>query len=507
MTGSKSILKLNHTIVIAFFLKHESYCNIDLPSYINFKELLECLSKEIAEKSIKDICIDWKNDNPADYENINHVLISNKDGLFAWRPLKLIHPVLYVLLVHKISSEENWVSIVNRLNRIRKHVKSKITCKSIPRIATNEDSDKAAQISNWWRQIEQASLKMSLDYTNIIHADITDCYGSIYTHSIPWALHGKRRMKQKANRNNFAYVGNSIDGMLRNMSFGQTNGIPQGSILMDFLAEIVLAYIDLKLFSLIKRYDCKIFRYRDDYRIFTNNEADGMEVLKNLSEVLLELGLKLNTGKTIVSNDVIKESIKQDKWSLLGNVGRSRNFQKYLMFIHKLSSSHPNSGSIVKELTKFYDKLVKQEKLDDDIEVMIAIITDIAYKNPTTYSISSAILSKLFSLYNFLDREEIFNKIKKRFDHIPNTDLIDLWLQRITYSDFMLKHITFKEPLSILVSELDNTQKEILWESSWLEEEYKQIIAESKIVNSEILEDLDSVIDPEEVKTFVDEYF
>lgn len=58
------------------------------------------------------------------------------------------------------------------------------------------------------------------------------------------------------------------------MSFGQTNGIPQGSNLMDFIAELVLGYSDLQLskkliMTTISNY--KILRYRDDYRIFTNS--------------------------------------------------------------------------------------------------------------------------------------------------------------------------------------------------------------------------------------------
>ena len=43
------------------------------------------------------------------------------------------------------------------------------------------------------------------------------------------------------------YIGNRIDTMIQSMSYGQTNGIPQGSILMDFIAEMVLGYSDLLL--------------------------------------------------------------------------------------------------------------------------------------------------------------------------------------------------------------------------------------------------------------------
>ena len=55
------------------------------------------------------------------------------------------------------------------------------------------------------------------------------------------------------------------------MSYGQTNGIPQGSALMDFVAELVLCYIDSLLSEQIEgieKSEYKIIRYRDDYRIF-----------------------------------------------------------------------------------------------------------------------------------------------------------------------------------------------------------------------------------------------
>ena len=43
---------------------------------------------------------------------------------------------------------------------------------------------------------------------------------------------------------NLDVLGNNIDKHLQAMSNGQTNGIPQGSVLMDFIAEILLKYSD-----------------------------------------------------------------------------------------------------------------------------------------------------------------------------------------------------------------------------------------------------------------------
>ena len=61
---------------------------------------------------------------------------------------------------------------------------------------------------------------------------------------------------------------------------------------MDFIAEMVLCYSDVLLtqkLQNIDRTEYRILRYRDDYRIFVNSPQIGEEILKNLTEVLIEL--------------------------------------------------------------------------------------------------------------------------------------------------------------------------------------------------------------------------
>lgn len=67
------------------------------------------------------------------------------------------------------------------------------------------------------------------------------------------------------------------------MCHGQTNGIPQGSVLMDFLAGMVLGHADHELTEKINKNsitDYHILRYRDDYRIFVNNPGAGQDIAK-----------------------------------------------------------------------------------------------------------------------------------------------------------------------------------------------------------------------------------
>lgn len=120
---------------------------------------------------------------------------------------------------------------------------------------------------------------MSLKYRYMFVTDITNCYGSIYTHTIAWALMGKDLAKQKKGKSGL--LGNMIDTYMQGMQYGQTNGIPQGSVPFDFIAEIVLGYADSQVSEALASKgiaDYKILRYRDDYRIFSNKKDELEEI-------------------------------------------------------------------------------------------------------------------------------------------------------------------------------------------------------------------------------------
>lgn len=356
----KSILDLLESEAREFLLKKESYCTLDLPPYFTFSELLKDISKELDGKPLKDF-YSSNGSKPSNYEKVNHKLLTNKSGQYAWRPIQLIHPVLYVALVHKITEETHWETLKGRFEKFREN--EKIKCFSLPVVSESEQTDKAEQISQWFEEVEQKSIELALDYEYLYTTDITDCYGSIYTHSIAWAIHGKECAKEK--RTDSKLLGNQIDKSIQSMSYGQTNGIPQGSVLMDFVAEIVLGYADLKLREKINSEqdqdkDFQILRYRDDYRIFVNNPQTAGKIIKNLTEVLAELGFNLNEGKAIRSNNVVKASIKPDKlyWITTNKTGLKKTLQEKLYIICDVADKYPNSGTVTKELHKFYSNIV-----------------------------------------------------------------------------------------------------------------------------------------------------
>lgn len=492
---SRSILELSCDEARSFFLKQESYCIIDLPPYFHFNELLSGISEVLEDKALSGL----QNQKPRDCENVNHLILHNKDGRHAWRPLQLIHPVLYVSLVNQITTTDHWALICSWFAGFAKN--RKIKCLSLPVESLTEEVDKAEQITHWWQQVEQISVELALEYEFIIHTDITDCYGSIYTHSISWALHTKPEAKKKENRHDQSLLGNIIDNHIQDMRHGQTNGIPQGAVLMDFIAEMVLGYADSELTEKIARQNIEdycVLRYRDDYRIFVNSSQDGERILKCLTEVIMDLGLKLNPAKTRISNQVICSSLKDDKRSWTCWRQGDKNLQKHLLIIHNHSSEYPNAGSLAVALGAYHKRILRLEKYDQAMP-LISIVVDIAYHNPRTYPICAAILSKLINLLETKDeRQSVVEKIKKKFSQIPNTGHMLLWLQRISL--LFAPTMDFDEPLCHLV----RGASEQIWNSSWISSgNLQNAIDAKKIIDQQVLEKLDAIISAEEVALFV----
>ncbi len=496
---SRPIIELSSKEARAFLLKPESYCTIGLPPYFQFKELLKNISDEFKGRNISSF---WKcRKLLRSIEDVNYRFLHNKDGRYAWRPLELIHPALYVSLVHRITEECHWNLICEHFQRLKKN--QCIKCLSLPVESLTKEKDKAKQVNQWWENVEQKSIELSLDYELLIHTDIVDCYAAIYTHSIAWALHTKEVAKK--NRTDKNLVGNIIDHHIQDMQQGQTNGIPQGSVLMDFIAEMMLGYADIELAekleeNQIDKNNYQILRYRDDYRIFINNRQDGEKILKCLTEVMIDLGLKLNPQKTKTSDKVIGSSIKEDKLGWLFRKQRDKNLQKHLLIIHDHSIKHPNTGSLLVSLNKYYKRLHKGGKCGSPLP-LISIVVDIAFHNPRSYPICFAILSKLISfLDNEQSKQKTIEKIQKKFSMIPNTEHMQIWLQRISLGFFLEKD--FDEPLCKLVHE----KTKIPWNNEWLQEDLRELIDASQIIDQGQLDNLLPIIPIEEVELFSEGY-
>lgn len=488
---NKLVTSLNPEEAREFFLKEESYCSIDLPPYLGFEQVLSSVAAKLDGKLLSD----FQKQAPREHENLNYTIFCNKDGKFAWRPLELIHPVIYVSLVHKVTEEKKWKTICDSFSVFSKN--KKIKCLSIPVVSLTEEKDKAEQVSLWWREVELQSIELALDFEYLAQTDITDCYGSIYTHSFSWALHGKSKAKLKKNQSKKSWIGNIIDWHIQDMCHGQTNGIPQGSVLMDFLAEIILGYADVELTNKISHIsDYQILRYRDDYRIFVNNPQDGDAIIKALTEVMIGLGMKINPSKTAVTNTVVKSSVKPGKiyWAEKSTKGVS--LLKYLLMLHELSCDYPNSGSLISAMNAFFKQISKSKKVRENILSLVSVVADIALQSPKTYPVATAIISKLFSFIEKQEEKEaLLKRIKNKFTKIPNTGYLDIWLQRVSISFDVTQN--YNEPLCKIV--MGETPE--IWNNAWLKDGLAELLSSNKIVCK--ITELPPVIAKEEIELFI----
>lgn len=499
----RTVIDLNHAQAREYFLREENYCNVDLPKYVTFQNLLSKVDSALDGKPLSSMV--YEKNKPEDDENLSYKLLSNKDSNYAWRPFEIINPAIYVDLVHFITEEKNWSCIVQRFKSFKD---SRIVCCSIPPVKRYRKTQKGSQILAWWEGMEQESLKLSLSYRYVYDADISNCYGSIYTHSIAWALHDKSDARD--DRNKGKLLGSKIDKRFQNMRYRQTNGIPQGNAMSDFVAEIVLGFVDSRITEriknhkpTIKRTDYKILRYRDDYKVFTNMPELGKTIMRYVSESLAEIGMHLNTAKTHESSDVVLASVKPDKIDELFVHSKEENYAKWLLQIYATTNQHPNSGKVARQLSKFHDRLYERLekggklKKYEDVEVMLGIATNIAITNLKYYAWSVAIISVLLNSMADSRQRTLASKIVKKFDAVPNTGLLDIWLQRVTFPKEPKRK--YKETFCSLVTLSKYPGNELIWSTAWLQNpNLKKIINETLIINQEELKSLKTAVDKAE---------
>lgn len=151
----------------------------------------------------------------------------------------------------------------------------------------------------------------------LVKADISTCFPSIYTHSIPWALVGKEVAKRTIH-DDIWY--NRIDKACSDMRNGETHGLLIGPHASNLISEIILTTIDKELYDNGYRY----VRNVDDYSCYVSSFDEGQRFLKDLEEALREFDLLLNHKKTrIIELPIGAEKDWKHQLSDLPKVGES----------------------------------------------------------------------------------------------------------------------------------------------------------------------------------------
>lgn len=150
------------------------------------------------------------------------------------------------------------------------------------------------------KKIEQ---RLLFGGNNILSLDLSNFYHTLYTHSIPWVIHGKQNSKLKRS-GGFA---NNLDSLIQKCQYGETHGIPTGNIISKLIAELYMCYIDKMLME--KGY--KYARYVDDIKFpfVTNLEKENF--LMEFNSICREHNLILNDKKTEVHTFPYKNNMQK----------------------------------------------------------------------------------------------------------------------------------------------------------------------------------------------------
>jgi Reverse transcriptase (RNA-dependent DNA polymerase) len=196
------------------------------------------------------------------------------------RPLSIPNPLDYMRLSSCI--ENGWPEIQTLISKTTIASSSPILAAG-PRAFVPRYSDAADR-----RALSRTGARY------LLKADIQNFYPSIYTHSIPWALHTKSLAKSK--QNDKSLLGNKIDIALRTGQDRQTLGIPIGPDASWLIAECLMTVVESDLSSRIQH--LQGHRYIDDFELSFGSISEAESGLGHLQEALAVYELSLNPRKT-----------------------------------------------------------------------------------------------------------------------------------------------------------------------------------------------------------------
>lgn len=207
------------------------------------------------------------------------------------RLLALLHPMPYARLACEVV--KNWEYIKHVENNHHSLIKPEI------------HQDGRILVMNYESVEVKASRALNDGFGKRYraHSDISNCFHSIYTHAIPWALVGF--VKAKRDRGAKLWF-NKLDACQRSVKRNETQGIPIGPAVSSIMAEVILGKIDAKLVE--KGFEFR--RYIDDYTCYCSTYDKAQAFIHCLNQELSLYKLNINIHKTRI--DELPKTMSDD---------------------------------------------------------------------------------------------------------------------------------------------------------------------------------------------------
>ncbi|WP_176806974.1 RNA-directed DNA polymerase [Alloyangia pacifica] len=203
----------------------------------------------------------------------------------------------------------------------------------------------------------------------ILQTDVLSFYHSIYTHSIPWALHGKRVAKKNRSTSDPLMFGNLIDALMRSCQDGQTIGVPVGPDTSRIISEIILCAAERQVGAENFAKLSAGYRYMDDFFLCFSSHVDAETFLAALREAMLSFDLQLNAAKTQIFDAI---EYNEEAWpgdiSQLkirsGSQNQRRDLMRYFTESIRLGKLWPDESIASFSIRKSSRILVERENWD-----------------------------------------------------------------------------------------------------------------------------------------------
>lgn len=206
---------------------------------------------------------------------------SHARGGFLRRDLSICHPLHFYLLASEITN--HWPTI-------SPYVSGSPIAATAPELKPSGRAIDGQQPQSARSILAQ---KNRLGRRYLLQTDISRFYNSIYTHSIPWALHTKATAKTNQSR---TLLGNNLDYLARMGQDKQTIGIPIGPDTSLVLAELLMHRCDAEIIAQIP--NIKGHRFIDDYELSFHTRTEAEQTFHVLERILRSYELALNPKKT-----------------------------------------------------------------------------------------------------------------------------------------------------------------------------------------------------------------
>lgn len=295
-------------------------------------------------------------------------------------------------------------------------------------------------------------------YSHLVKADIKSFYPSIYTHSIPWVIHGKNFIRRSGNIYNFKLVGNRLDKLFQNANDGCTNGVPIGPVVSDIIAEIIATGIDCSFSRYLDEHniDCEVIRFKDDYRILVKSETDAKHCIKLLQAAMKEFNLELSDDKTNIftlPDGIFREWVS--KYHAVNPRKKSsyswKEFREIYLSVIRIDREHPGTGVIDRFLADIVKKTGELKvsvglfNLQKVISMLLMLGTLRIKAFPKVVAILESILRSSFGIIH----KNLIVEYLETYLHKLSTDeernkYLISWISYFLVANDLKKHLSFK---------------------------------------------------------------